>query len=63
LLEDDKCEEDEGDVAFHGLRHPTLTGAEPSQVFGVAEAGLDVPATALAVEEHLPAPMETMLTM
>jgi len=45
-------------VAFHGLRHPTLTGAEPGQLFGVAEAGLDVPAPALAMEQHLPAPVE-----
>ena len=49
-------------MAFHGLRHPTLTGAEPGQLFGVAEAGLDVPATALAVEQHLPAPMEFVAT-
>jgi hypothetical protein len=58
LLEYDEGEEDERDVTLHGLRHSTLTGAQSGQLLSVAEAGLDVPATALAPQQDLPAPME-----
>jgi hypothetical protein len=45
-------------VTLHSLRHATLTGSQAGQLFSVAEAGLDVPATALALQQNLPARVE-----
>ena len=41
MLEYDEGEEDECDVTLHSLRHPTLAGAQPGQLLGVAEASLN----------------------
>ncbi len=41
-------------MTLHGLRHPALTSTQSCQLLGVAKTGLDIPAAALAMDEHLP---------